>query len=69
MKNTHLKTIILSEDWIISDLTYDEDSKKYHFKATHISGEVLENSKTKKHVDKILKQIEDEQKEKQKKVY
>ena len=69
MKKADLKTIILSEDWIISDLTYDEDSKKYHFKATHISGEVLENTETKKKVDKILKQIENEQKEKQKKVY
>jgi|TARA_R110000764_G_scaffold201171_1_gene286404 hypothetical protein len=64
MKKADLKTIILSEDWIISDLTYDEDSKKYHFKATHISGEVLENTETKKKVDKILKQIENEQKEK-----
>ena len=64
MKKADLKTIILSEDWIISDLTYDEDSKKYHFKTTHISGEVLENTETKKKVDKILKQIENEQKEK-----
>jgi len=64
MKKADLKTIILSEDWIISDLTYDEDSKKYHFITTHISGKVLENTETKKKVDKILKQIENEQKEK-----
>ena len=64
MSKTDLKAIMLSEDWSISNLTYDEEFKKYHFKATHINGEVLEISKTKKHVDKILKQIEDEQKEK-----
>lgn len=60
MKNTDLRTIILSEDWTISDLTYDEDSKKYHFRTTHISGEVLENTETKNKVDKILKEIENE---------
>jgi hypothetical protein len=60
MKKVDFKTIMLSEDWIISDLTYDKDFKKYNFKATHISGEVLEISKSKKHVDKILKQIENE---------
>lgn len=52
---------MLSEDWVISDLKYDEEFSKYHFVATHIDGEVLEISKTKAEVDKTLKQIEDEE--------
>tara|TARA_R110000796_G_scaffold22442_1_gene65079 strand:+ start:397 stop:579 length:183 start_codon:yes stop_codon:yes gene_type:complete len=60
MSKTDLKAIMLSEDWSISNLTYDEEFSKYHFTATHVNGQVLELSKTKKHVDKILKQIENE---------
>tara|TARA_R110000803_G_scaffold97087_1_gene165232 strand:+ start:195 stop:407 length:213 start_codon:yes stop_codon:yes gene_type:complete len=61
MSKTDLKIIILSEDWIITDLTFDEEFGKYHVTASHISGKVIDFSKTKKHVDKILKDIENEQ--------
>jgi hypothetical protein len=53
---------MLSEDWAISVLTYDKEFSKYHFKATHINGEVLEMSKTKEHVDEVIKELENEDK-------
>ena len=57
-----LREIMLSEDWAISNLTYDKEFSKYHFKATHINGEVLEMSKTKEHVDEVIKELENEDK-------
>lgn len=60
MSKTDLKSIMTSEDWVISELEYDETFGKYNFKATHVNGDVLEISKTAKHVDKILKEIENE---------
>jgi hypothetical protein len=62
MKKIELITIITNEDWIITDLTFDEELEKYTVSASHKSGEVVKLVRTKKLVDKILKQIENEQK-------
>ena len=63
MKKIELITILTNEDWIITDLSFDEELEKYTVLASHKSGEVVKLVKTKKVVDKILKQLEDEQKE------
>jgi hypothetical protein len=46
MKKIELITIMTNEDWIITDLTFDEELEKYTVSASHKSGEVSKNKKT-----------------------
>jgi len=62
MKKTDLKSIMISEDWSITDLEYNETKGVFSIKAKHISGYVLELCRDKEEVDKILNDIENEEK-------
>tara|TARA_R110002167_G_scaffold234388_1_gene439626 strand:- start:6919 stop:7104 length:186 start_codon:yes stop_codon:yes gene_type:complete len=55
-----IKEVLSSEDWTISNLSYNKESDSHNFISTHIDGRIIYMNRSEKQVSQAIKEQENE---------